>query len=198
VQTNQTEDVLGVATAELDHAAGQAAGDTTRPITPAWHVLWTRSNCENLVLDQLVSKGFHTFLPTVEAWSKAREGRHRRRVPLFPGYLFLYHALDRWSDVEVRKARGLVAILGEGWERRAVVPHTEVDAIRTLVQSAAPVFPYPYLTAGQRVRITHGPLASVEGVLIRTRPDKGLLVVSVELLRRSVAVEVDCTFATPA
>ena len=66
------------------------------------------------------------------------------------------------------------------------------------MHSAQPAFPYPYLTAGQRVRITHGPLANVEGVLVRTRPDKGLLVVSVELLRRSVAVEVDCTFATPA
>jgi transcription termination/antitermination protein NusG len=187
---------LGVATAGLDRTVGQTAGLGAN--TPAWHVLWTRSNCEQLVLEQLVSKGFHTFLPTIETWANAREGRLRRRVPLFRGYLFLHHALDRWSDVEVRKARGLVAILGDGWDRRAVVPHAEVDAIRTLVQSAQPVFPYPYLTAGQRVRITRGPLENVEGVLVRTRPDKGLLVVSVELLRRSVAVEVDCTFATPA
>jgi transcription antitermination factor NusG len=191
---NETDGALAVATAAFD----QAAGIATAPGAPAWHVLWTRSNCEQLVLDQLVSKGFHVFLPTIETWSKARDGRHRRRAPLFPGYLFLHHALDRWSDVEVRKARGLVAILGEGWERRAVVPHTEVDAIQTLVRSAEPAFPYPYPTAGQRVRITRGPLANVEGLLVRTRPDKGLLVVSVELLRRSVAVEVDYTFATAA
>jgi transcriptional antiterminator NusG len=198
VQMMETDVGLGVASAERDHAVGQATRIARGATTPAWHVLWTRSNCEQLVLEQLVGKGFHIFLPTIETWAKGREGRHRRRVPVFPGYLFLHHTLDRWSDVEVRKARGLVAILGEGWDRRAIVPDAEVDGIRTLVHSAQPVFPYPYLAAGQRVRITHGPLANVEGVLVRTRPDKGLLVVSVELLRRSVAVEVDCTFATPA
>jgi transcription antitermination factor NusG len=54
------------------------------------------------------------------------------------------------------------------------------------------------LREGQRVRIVHGPLASVEGILLKTKPDKGLLVVSVELLQRSVAVEVDCTWVTAA
>jgi len=196
VQMTETDVALGMATADLDCTVEQTAG--IGATTPAWHVLWTRSNCEQLVLEQLVGKGFHIFMPTIETWANTREGRHRRRVPLFRGYLFLHHALDRWSDVEVRKARGLVTILGDGWDRRAVVPHAEVDAIRALVHSAQPVFPYPYLTAGQRVRITRGPLANVEGVLVRTRPDKGLLVVSVELLRRSVAVEVDCTFATAA
>jgi len=117
---------------------------------------------------------------------------------LFPGYLFLHHALDRWSDVEVRKDRGLVAILGEGWGGRAVVPPGEIEAIRAVVDTAEPAFPYPYPAAGQRVRITAGPLADVEGVLVRTRPARGLLVLSVELLRRCVAVEIDCTLATPA
>jgi len=114
-------------------------------------------------------------------------------VPMFPGYVFLHHALDKWSDVEVRKARGLVTILGDTWECRAVVPASEIDAIRRVSAARLPATAHPYLREGQRVRIVEGPMTDVEGILVRTKPGKGLLVVSVELLRRSVAVEIDCT-----
>jgi transcription antitermination factor NusG len=164
----------------------------------AWHVLWTRSNCEQLVHDQLAGKGVEVFLPTMEAWSRRGGVRRACRVPLFPGYLFLHHALDKWADVEIRKTRGLVAILGESWDQRAVVPSAEVEAIKTVVRSALPARLYPYVREGQRVRIARGPLTDVEGILVRTKPQKGLLVLSVNLLRRSVAVEVDCTLAIPA
>jgi len=117
---------------------------------------------------------------------------------MFPGYLFLHDALDKHSDVEVRKARGLVSILGEPWDQRAVVPKEEIEAIRRVVSARLPVLLHPYLKEGQRVRILRGPMADVEGILVRTKPNKGLLVLSVELLQRSVAVEVDCTLAVPA
>jgi len=164
-----------------------------------WHVLWTRSHCEQLVFDQLASQGFRLFLPEVETWSKGRGGQRRlRRVSLFPGYLFLNQALDRWSDVQVRRARGLVSILGDGWDRRAIVPPGEIYGIQRVVAAAEPTFPHLYPALGQRVRITAGPLTDVEGVLVRTRPKRGLLVLSVELLHRCVAVEVDCTSVVPA
>ncbi|HEY2994725.1 MAG TPA: transcription termination/antitermination NusG family protein [Methylomirabilota bacterium] len=160
---------------------------------PAWHVLWTHSNSEKLVADQLAAKGFSIFLPTLDVWTRRGGERRMTRVPMFPGYVFLHHALDKWSDVEVRKARGLVAILGESWERRAEVPPAEVDAIRRVTAARLPAMTHPYLREGQRVRIVQGPMTDVEGILVRTKPGKGLLVVSVELLRRSVAVEIDCT-----
>jgi len=163
-----------------------------------WHVLWTRSHYEQIVYDQLVAKSLHPFLPTYEVWSRRRGLRHRIRIPMFPGYLFLHDALDKHSDVEVRKARGLVSILGERWDHRAVVPREEIEAIQRVVSARLPALPHPYLKAGQRVRILRGPMADVEGILVRTKPNKGLLVLSVELLRRSVAVEVDCTLAVPA
>ena len=75
------------------------------PGTP-WHVLWTRSHYEQLVYDQLMAKALHPFLPTIEVWSRRRGLRHRIHIPMFPGYLFLHDALDKHSDVEVRKARG--------------------------------------------------------------------------------------------
>jgi len=162
-----------------------------------WHVLWTRSHYEQLVCDQLIAKALHPFLPTIEVWSRRGGLRHRIRIPMFPGYLFLHDVLDKQSDVEVRKARGLVSILGERWDQRAVVPREEIEAIRRIVSARLPALPYPYLKEGQRVRIRRGPMADVEGILVRTKPNKGFLVLSVELLQRSVAVEVDCTQAVP-
>jgi len=170
----------------------------TESVMPRWRVLWTRSNCEQLVYDQIATKGFEPFLPTIEAWSRRGGVRHRSRVPLFRGYLFLRHAMDKASYLEVRKARGLVRMIGERWDRLDAVPDAEIEAIQRLVQSGDPILPYPYLREGQRVRITRGPLADVEGILVRANPKKGLLVVSVNLLRRSVAVQLDCTLLEAA
>ena len=102
------------------------------------------------------------------------------------------------EEVMLGKARGLLKILGEAWDRLAEVPESEIMAIQKVHGAGLPVRPYPYLREGQRVRITEGLLAGSEGILLRTKPNKGLLVVSVNLLQRSVAVEVDGTLVVPA
>jgi transcription antitermination factor NusG len=117
---------------------------------------------------------------------------------MFPSYLFLHHAMDKLSYIEVRKARGLVRILGERWDRLSVVPDAEVAAIQKVLHARLPALPHPYLRQGQRVRITCGALAGVEGIFVDSKPTKGLLVLSVELLQRSVAVEVDCSVVVAA
>jgi len=105
--------------------------------------------------------------------------------------------MDKASYLEVCKARGLVRVLGQRWDQLEAVPDSEIVAIQKLVGSELPVFPYPFLREGQRVRITEGPLAGMEGMMVRGNPRKGLVVVSVELLRRSVAVQLDCTVMEP-
>jgi transcription termination/antitermination protein NusG len=179
---------------------GEALAEVVaEPITTApWRVLWTRSNCEQLVHDQLVAKGFDLFLPQMESWSKRGGVKHRERSPMFRGYLFVRHAVDKLSYLEICKARGLVRMLGERWDRLEVVPNEEVEAIQKLAYSGLPILAHPYLREGQRVRITNGPLANVEGIVVRINPKKGLLVVSVGLLRRSVAVQLDCTILEAA
>jgi transcription termination/antitermination protein NusG len=112
--------------------------------------------------------------------------------------LFLRHAIDKTSYIDVRKARGLVRILGERWDRLSVVPDAEIEAIQTTLNACLPVMPHPYLREGQRVRITQGPLRGVEGILVQSKPTKGLLILSVDLLQRSVAVEIDCSVVTAA
>src|SRR2546426_10386794 len=175
-----------------DHASAPAVAEAR------WFVLWTRSHCEQLVHDQLAPKGFHPFLPTIEVWSRRAHLRHRIRVPMFAGYLFLHDALDRRGDAEVRKARGLVGILGDGWDRRANVPPHEVEAIRQVVNGRVAARPHPYLKKGQRVRITRGPMADVERILMRVKENKGFLVLSVDLLQSSVAGTVAAAPALPA
>ena len=163
-----------------------------------WHVLWTRSNYEQLVHDQLAAKGFGVFLPTINAWSRRGGDRLLTRVPLFRGYLFVHDAMDKVRYLEVCKARGLVRVLGERWDQLDVVPDSEIEAIQRVLRTHLPILPFPYLREGQRVRITSGPMVDVEGFLVRSNPNKGLVVISINLLRRSVAVQVDCTLVEAA
>lgn len=162
-----------------------------------WYALWTHSHCEQLVRGQLEGRGFEVFLPTIGVWSSRAGVRHRIRRPLFPGYLFVRDELSGARYVELLKARGLVGVLGGQDGSPGEIPDVEIDAIRALVNSELPASPYPYLQTGQRVRITEGPLTGVEGVLVDRRAGQSLLVLSVHLFRRSIAVEVDCALATP-
>ncbi|PYM67593.1 MAG: hypothetical protein DME11_03315 [Candidatus Rokuibacteriota bacterium] len=180
------------------HDAAGIHDDRAPRSSVAWHALWTRSHCEQLVHDQLAAKGFDLLLPKIEQWSRRGGLRHLIRVPMFSGYVFLRAAMDKASYVEVVKARGLVQVLGERWDRLTTIPDREIDTIRRIVDARIPALPYPYLREGQRVRITRGPLTDVEGILVRSKPNRGLLVVSVDLLRRSVAAHVDCTWVAPA
>ena len=166
--------------------------------TPHWHALYTRNHCEQLVLDQLEAKGFCLFLPRIDVWSQRSGRRHLISVPMFPGYLFLRHAIDKISYIDVRKARGLVRVLGESWDQLSIIPDAEIEAIQSVLNTSLPTMPHPYLREGQRVRITRGPLRGIEGVLVHSKPMKGLLILSIDLLQRSVAVEVDCSVVTAA
>jgi transcription termination/antitermination protein NusG len=187
----------GEALSLLQQYEDKQVSDSESQTQQRWYALWTHSHCEQLVRSQLNARGFELFLPTIGVWSRRAGVKHRIRQPLFPGYLFVHDQLCGPRYVELYKARGLVGVLG-GKGGPDEIPEVEINAIRALVHSDLPVSPYPYLRTGQRVRILEGPLADVEGILVDRREAKGLLVLSVHLFRRSVAVEVDCSSAVPA
>ena len=81
----------------------------------------------------LTAKGFHLFLPKIDAWSQRVGERHLIAVPMFPGYLFLRHALEKTSYLEVREARGLVRILGDRGDHLSAIPDVEIAAIHTTI-----------------------------------------------------------------
>jgi len=163
-----------------------------------WCAVWTHAHCEQLVHDQLRAKQFDVFLPMITMWSRRGGLRHQIQVPMFPGYLFLHQAVDKYRYIEIQKTRGLTRILGERWDRPALVADAEIEAVQRLLATQLPVLAHPYLQEGQRVRIADGPLADLEGILVDVKPSKGLFVLSVNLLQRSVAVEIDCTRVVPA
>jgi transcription antitermination factor NusG len=163
-----------------------------------WYALYTRSHCEQLVYNQLSAKSFRVFLPKVDTWSQCVARHCLVLTPLFPSYLFLQHVMDKESYIQVQKVRGLVRILGERWDRLGVVSALEIETIQKILNARLPVLPHPYLKEGQRVRITFGPLAGVEGVFVQSNPAKGMVVLSVDLLQRSLAVEVECSLVVAA
>jgi len=163
-----------------------------------WFAIWTHSHCEQLVNDQLISKEFETFLPFVRAWSRRAGVQRLKPRPMFPGYLFVrLPVVDKHNYLEILRTRGVARLLGERWDRLTPIDDDEIDALQRVIAANHTVLPHPYLREGQRVRIDAGPLSGVEGIYVRSRPNRGLLVLSVNLLHQSVAVEVDCTCVTP-
>jgi transcription termination/antitermination protein NusG len=163
-----------------------------------WYAIWTRSHSEQLVADQLLAKGLQVFLPKISVWSRRGGVRHAIRVPMFSGYVFLNESVDKNTYLEVIKARGIVRILGDRWDSLSPISDGEIEGLQTLVNSGVAITPHSYLREGQRVRITGGPLKGVDGILVENKSERGLLVLSVDLLQRSVAVQIDCTWVAAA
>ncbi|HEY8166436.1 MAG TPA: transcription termination/antitermination NusG family protein [Gemmatimonadaceae bacterium] len=163
-----------------------------------WYAIWTRSHSEQLVADQLLAKGLQVFLPKISVWSRRGGVRHAIRVPMFSGYVFLNESVDKNTYLEVIKARGVVRILGDRWDSLSPISDGEIEGLQTLVNSGVAITPHSYLREGQRVRITGGPLKGVDGILVENKSERGLLVLSVDLLQRSVAVQIDCTWVAAA
>src|ERR1700691_203741 len=109
-------------------------------------------------------------------------------APLFPGYVFARFEYPARRGPVLRVAR-VRSIVGFG-HARSPLAEEEIGTIRTLVSSTFPVRPWPFLRAGQRVSIEHGPLRGVEGIVLKQR-DEWRMIVSVELLQRSVSVLLD-------
>ena len=169
------------------------SGTATGNQSPAWYAVWTQSHFEQSVSQQLSAKGFDAFLPEMNVWSKRSGEQHLIRVPMFPGYLFVRDEMDKSSYIEILKARGVVRILEDGWTRLTPVSDAEIDAIRQVVSADVPVYAHEHLEQGDRVEVVDGPLSGLEGLFVQDKPTKGRLVLNVELLGRSVSVEVDCT-----
>ena len=158
-----------------------------------WYAIRVKSNRESVVATSLEGKGFQQFLPTYVARRQWSDRVMETKVPLFKGYVFCF--FDVTEKLPVLTIPGVIDLVGVGKAPKAV-ENSEIEALQIIARNGLPAAPWPFLRAGQRVRIERGPLKDVEGILIEVK-NRFRLVVSVSLLQRSVAVEVDRESVTP-
>jgi transcription antitermination factor NusG len=159
-----------------------------------WYAVVVRSNFERIVAESLRQKDYDIFLPTYLAKRRWSDRTKVVACALFPGYLFCRMDFER--RVPLLNTLGVASIVGVG-KRAVPVADAEIAAIRRIVESGLPLAPWPFLKAGQPVYINRGPLAGIEGIVIACK-DSMRLVVSVEMLRRSVTVEIESDWAEPS
>ena len=162
-----------------------------------WFAVHVKSRHEFSVSDRLIGVGIEVFLPSVERLSKWKDRNKLVRFPLFPGYLFVHIPKDHRSMLAVLKAKGVVRILGTIPGEPERVPEEQVLSLKKVLEAKMPLDPYPYLKEGQRVRITGGPLAGVEGLLLQ-KADKHLLFLSVDILQQGVTLTIGASEVEPA
>jgi transcription antitermination factor NusG len=159
-----------------------------------WYAVRTKSKFENLASTTLRGKGYDEFLPLYRSRRSWSDRVKELELPLFPGYIFCrFDIHDRM--LPILTTPGVVSIVGAG-KTPVAVSDEEIATIQAIVRSGLAAQPWPCLTVGARVLIEHGPLAGVEGIALNV--DKTFrLVVSVPLLQRAVAVEIERDWVRP-
>lgn len=158
-----------------------------------WYAIYTRHQHEKTVAQILTGKGFNTFLPLYATTHSWKDRTKALTLPLFPCYVFLKGGIERRLQIITTPGiYGLVSSAGQP----AAIPDIEIEAIRRAVESGTRVEIHPFLKCGSWVRVKCGPLAGIEGILVRKK-NISRLVLTVEILGTAAAIEV-ATFQVEA
>lgn len=152
-----------------------------------WHALYTRHQHEKSVALHLEQLGIQVFLPHYREIRRWSDRRKQVVLPLFPSYVFFCGGLER--RLQILNTPGVCSLVASGG-KVAVIPAAELRAIQRAMDGQLSVKPYPFVQSGDRIRVRSGPLAGLEGIVARVK-DSMRIVLSVQTLCRSVAVEVD-------
>jgi len=151
-----------------------------------WYALYTCPRHEKCVAQQIEQRSIACFLPLYRSVRRWKDRRKVLELALFPGYVFVRLALqDRLRVLQLPSAVRLVSFNGQP----AVLPEAEIEALRQRLTGGG-AEPHPYLRVGRRVRVCGGPMQGLEGIIVRKK-DRCRVVFSLDLLMRSVAVEID-------
>lgn len=159
-----------------------------------WYALTVKHQHEVAARSALEFRGFEALAPTYRTRRRWSDRVKEIDLPLFAGYLFCRFAFtERMMVTDTPGVARVVEFGGAPVE----VSEVEIASIRAVMDSKLPVRPWPYLKPGDRVRMAHGPLRGVEGTLLREDRQRLQLVIGVEMLQRSLAVEVEANMVTP-
>lgn len=161
---------------------------------PRWYALHVRHRYESITSEVLRNKGFQEFLPLHRVRRRWSDRIAEIELPLFPGYVFCHFDIND-RRVPIMTTPGVLHIVGIG-RTPAPIDENELAAVRTVIESGVTAEPCKYLPAGSVVRIEAGALAGLEGTIVEFKK-KHRIVISVSLLQRSVAVEIDPALITP-
>ncbi len=166
---------------------GSASSAPRSPEARAWYAVYTCARHEKRVAEQLAERSVEFFLPLYRSVRRWNDRSRLVELPLLPGYLFIHIALqDRLLALQIPSVVRLLCFQG----RPVALPECEVQQIRHALHGNLRMEPHPYLRAGSRVRVTRGPLEGAEGYVVRSK-STFRVVISLHLLLRSVAVELD-------
>ena len=154
-----------------------------------WYAIQTLPRHEKSVTKQLERCGIETWLPLCKQIRQWSDRRKVVQLPLFPCYLFVRLSDPNRERLRLLRTTGVVGFVGNGREALPI-PHSQIQYVRTLVKASVDYDPFPYLRVGQRVRIRDGALQGLEGILVRA-PEGRSVVLSVDLIQRSVAVRIE-------
>jgi len=164
-----------------------------QPGSLSWFALRVKSRTEKVVSTIARNKGFEEFLPLYKSRRRWSDRFQSVELPLFPGYVFC--RLNPEFRLPILTIPGVMGFVGIG-RIPVAIDEAEISAIQSAICAGLLAEPYPFLEVGQRVRLAEGPLAGLEGLLVEVRKQQRL-VVSVSMLKRSVAVEIDRNWVRP-
>lgn len=163
-------------------------------VEPYWFAAYTCANHEKRVAAELGVRSVEHFLPLYNSVRRWKDRRVQLELPLFPGYVFV--RLPLCERLRVLQISSVVRLVGFGG-LPVPLPDEEMELMRSGLAQSAGAEPHRFLTVGRRVRITAGPFAGLEGVMKRRK--SGLrVVISLELIQRSIMVDVDACDVKPA
>ena len=158
-----------------------------RPAGTNWFAAYTCARHEKSVARQLEERKIDCFLPLYKSWRRWADRRKEIELALFPSYVFVH--IDPKDRLRVLQLPGVVRLVCFNGSP-AALPKFEIEGLRSGLEHGVYAQPHPYLRAGRRVRVVRGPLSGTSGILVRKR-DKLRFVISIDVLMRSVAVELN-------
>ena len=154
-----------------------------------WYAIHTRSRHEKWIASQLQEKRIFTFLPLLQQIHRWSDRQSKVEIPMFSCYAFVRIAQTTEERLKILRTPGVLSFVGN--ERQGTpIPDEEIENLRIAIREKIPCAVHPFIRMGQRVRVRGGSLEGIEGILLCQGGDKSL-VVSVELLHRSVAIRVE-------